>query len=75
MSEAEAEAGAGGAGDSLQRAEELLQRLETTRAELERLADEEQADRAIEVLGELAELAKAVEQELARARREADAGA
>lgn len=75
MSEAEAEAGAGGAGESLQRAEELLQRLETTRAELERLADEEQADRAIEVLGELAELAKAVEQELSRARREADAGA
>jgi hypothetical protein len=58
---------------ALRRAEELLERLETTRAELERLAEEEQADRAIEVLAELAELAKAVEQELARARREADA--
>ncbi len=65
----------GSADDSLRRAEELLARLEATRAELERLADEEQADKAIEVLGELAELAKAVEQELSRARREADAGA
>jgi len=61
--------------ESLRRAEELLARLKATRGELERLADEEQADRAIEVLGELAELAKAVEHELARARREADAGA
>jgi hypothetical protein len=61
--------------DSLRRAEELLARLDAARTELERLADEEQADRAIEVLAELAELAKAVEQELARARREADADA
>jgi len=60
---------------SLRRAEELLERLEATRGELERMAAEEEADKAIEVLGELAELAKAVEQELARARREADAGA
>lgn len=67
MSDAEAE-------DALRRAEELLERLESTRTELERLAEDEQADKAIEVLSELAELAKAVEQELARARREADAG-
>ena len=64
-----------GTEDSLRRAEELLERLEATRAELERLANEEEAEKAIEVLGELAELAKAVEHELARARREADAGA
>lgn len=63
-----------GAEDALRRAEELLERLESTRTELERLAEDEQADKAIEVLSELAELAKAVEQELARARREADAG-
>jgi hypothetical protein len=63
----------GGTEDALRRAEELLERLDSTRAELERLADDEQADKAIEVLAELAELAKAVEQELARARREADA--
>ena len=65
----------GPADESLRRAEELLARLEATRAELEQLADAEQAEKAIEVLGELAELAKAVEQELSRARREADAGA
>ena len=71
MSEAAEEGTAEGA---LRRAEELLERLESTRAELERLAAGEDAERAIEVLAELAELAKAVEQELARARREADAG-
>jgi hypothetical protein len=63
------------AGEALTRAEALLERLEATRAELERLAEQDEPDRAIEVLGELAELAKAVEHELARARREADAGA
>ena len=62
------------ADEHLQRAEELLKRLESSRAELERLADKEpDAERAIEVLQELAELAKQVEQELARARREAEA--
>jgi hypothetical protein len=62
------------AGDeSLARAEELLARLEATRAELERLAKAEDAERAIDVLTELAEIAKEVEAELARARREAGA--
>jgi hypothetical protein len=61
------------ADDSLARAEELLARLEATRAELERLAQAEDAERAIDVLGELAEIAKEVEAELARARREAGA--
>jgi hypothetical protein len=59
--------------DSLARAEELLARLEATRAELEQLAKAEDAERAIDVLGELADIAKEVEAELARARRAADA--
>ena len=59
--------------DQLHRAEELLAKLEATRDELERLAgDEPDAERAVEVLQELAELAKQVEQELGRARREAE---
>jgi hypothetical protein len=60
--------------DSLRRAEELLDRLERTRAELERVAGSEDSEAAIEVLSELAEIAKAVEAELVRARREAEAG-
>lgn len=58
--------------DSLRRAEELLERLERTRTELEKAAQNENADDAIEVLTELAEIAKEVETELARARRAAE---
>lgn len=58
--------------DALQRAEELLERLEAAREKLERTEDPEQA---IEVLGELSELAKQVEAELQQARRQAGAGA
>ena len=54
--------------DSLQRAEVLLERLERTRQELESTQD---PDRAIEVLSELAEIAKEVEAELAKAKKEA----
>ena len=54
--------------DSLQRAEVLLERLEQTRQELESTQD---PDRAIEILSELAEIAKEVEAELARAKKEA----
>jgi len=63
--------------DSLSRAEELLARLETARAELDRIAEGEggSTDRALEILGELSELAKAVEEELARAKRAAEADA
>ncbi len=53
--------------DSLQRAEVLLERLEQTRQELESTQD---PDRAIEILSELAEIAKEVEAELARAKKE-----
>ena len=55
--------------DALQRAEELLERLEQTRARLETTAD---PDQAIDVLTELAEIAKQVEAEIEQARREAD---
>jgi hypothetical protein len=54
--------------DSLERAEELLQRLEKTRQELESTQD---PDRAIEILSELADIAKQVETELAQAKKEA----
>jgi len=57
---------------ALGRAEELLERLKTTREELERLAAAENAEAAVDVLGELAELAKEVESELAKARARAD---
>jgi hypothetical protein len=56
--------------DSLQRAEALLEKLEEARTRLEQTEDPEAA---IEVLSELSEIAKAVEAELARARREAGA--
>jgi hypothetical protein len=63
--------------DSLSRAEELLARLEAARAELEQLSQGEEGspERALELLGELAELAKAVEEELDRAKRAAEADA
>ena len=54
--------------DALERAESLLERLERTRQELESTQD---PDRAIEILSELAEIAKEVETELARAKKEA----
>ena len=57
--------------EALTRAEELLARVEAVRAELEQLAEGEvgSPERAIELLGELSELAKAVEEELSRAQR------
>jgi hypothetical protein len=63
--------------DSLSRAEELLAKLEASRGELDRLAQEEggSPDRALEILSELSELAKAVEEELERAKRAAEADA
>ena len=56
--------------DSLAKAEQLLDRLEAARARLEATED---PDTAIEVLEELAALAKEIEAELQRARGEADA--
>jgi hypothetical protein len=63
----------GSADEALGRAEELLERLKATRDELERLAAAEDAESAVEVLTELADLAKEVEAELAKARTRADA--
>ena len=62
----------GTADEALGRAEELLERLKATRDELERLATAEDAESAVEVLTELADLAKEVEVELAKARSRAD---
>jgi hypothetical protein len=63
--------------ESLTRAEQLLKRVEDVRAELEKIAATKDGspDRAIELLGELSELAKAVEEELTRAQREAETDA
>ena len=56
------------ADEALARAEELLERLKATRDELEQLAAAEDAESAVDVLTELAEIAKEVEVELAKAR-------
>jgi hypothetical protein len=56
--------------ESLRRAEALLEQLEQARTRLEQTEDPEAA---IEILSELAEIAKQVEAELSRARREAGA--
>jgi hypothetical protein len=63
--------------DSLSRAEELLAKLEAARGELDAIAQTEggSPDRALEILAELSELAKAVEEELERAKRAAEADA
>jgi hypothetical protein len=61
--------------DALARAEELLTRLEKARAELERLSEANDADKALDVLTELAELSKAIEEELQRAKQQAEADA
>ncbi|HZQ82407.1 MAG TPA: hypothetical protein VFB25_10585 [Gaiellaceae bacterium] len=57
------------ADESLNKAEDLLARLESARTKLEETEDPEQA---IEILQELAELAKEVEAELQRAKRAAE---
>lgn len=60
---------------ALERAEALLARLDERRNELERLASAEEVDgeAAVELVAELAELAKEIEGELTRAREIADA--
>jgi hypothetical protein len=54
--------------EPVERLQELLGRLEVARAELERTED---AERAVAILQDLAELAKEVQAEVERARREA----
>ena len=62
--------------EALARAEELLARLNERREALERLAeaDEIEGDAAVDLIAELAELAREIETELTRARTLADAG-
>jgi hypothetical protein len=52
--------------------QELLEKVEAARSELEKADDPE---RAVQVLQELADLSKEVQAEVERARREADASA
>jgi hypothetical protein len=61
--------------EALARAEELLGTLNERRDELERLAaaDDVDGDAAVDLISELAELARQIEAELTRARSLADA--
>jgi hypothetical protein len=61
--------------EALARAEQLLGTLNAKRDELERLAtaDDIDGDAAVDLIGELAELARQIEAELTRARTLADA--
>ena len=59
--------------DRLRRTEQLLARVDELRGELARLSEQGDPEEAIDVLAQLAELAKEVEQELSQAKREADA--
>jgi len=63
--------------EPLARAEDLLTRLNERREQLERLAssDDLDGDAAVDLITELAELAREIEAELTRARTIADAGA
>ena len=61
--------------DALARAEELVVQLNAKREELERLAtaDDIDGDAAVDLIADLAELARQIEAELTRARNLADA--
>ena len=61
--------------EALARAEELLARLNERREALERLAEADDVDgeAAVDIIAELAELARQIEAELTRARTMADA--
>lgn len=56
--------------ENLSRAEQLLERLDDARSRLEAASD---PDQAIEILSELSEIAKEVEVEIAKAKRDTDA--
>lgn len=63
------------ADEALAKAEELLGRLDERRVALERLADagDVDGDAAVDLIAEIAELARQIEAELTRARTIADA--
>jgi chromosome segregation ATPase len=60
----------GGEPDAVARLQELLEKVESARAELEEVDDSEQA---VQILQQLSGLAKEVQAEVERASREADA--
>ena len=62
------------ADEALGRAEELLAQLNAKRCELERLAqaDDIDGDAAVDLIADLADLARQIEAELTRARADAD---
>jgi chromosome segregation ATPase len=60
----------GGEPDAVARLQELLEKVESARAELEEVDDSEQA---VQILQQLSGLAKEVQAEVERARREGDA--
>ena len=64
------------ADEALANAEELLERLNDRREQLERLAEADDVDgeAAVDLIAELADLAREIEAELTRARAIADAG-
>ena len=66
-----------GVDEALARAEELLAKLNERRDQLERLAaaDDVDGDAAVDLIAELAELARQIEAELTRARSLGDANA
>jgi hypothetical protein len=60
--------------DALKRVEELHERLVAARAELDKAAERDDPEAAVDILTKLSELAKEVEAELQKARARADAG-
>jgi hypothetical protein len=63
------------ANESLGRAQELSERLRVKLDGLEQLAESGDIDAAVDDLTEIAEIAKQIEAEIQRARRQAGAGA
>ena len=61
--------------ESLAKAQELLERLQTKLADLEQAAESGETDGAVDDLAQIAEIAKEIEAEVQRARQAADAGA
>jgi hypothetical protein len=61
--------------DQVRRAEELVERVRTLRAQVDELSDPEDAERLIGILGELSDISKEAEAELERIRRRAGADA
>jgi hypothetical protein len=60
--------------DALKRVEELHERLVAARTELDKAAERDDPEAAVDILTQLSELAKEVEAELQKARARADAG-